>query len=157
VAMTTTTNHAEAISRYTTAKGYTQSCKIVTHADLRGFGQIDTILASSMLLAFALELYLKAWLLGSGRASDEVRSYGHRLADLYAAALSKDLPRVESLGELVDHFAGPHKDFTFRYMDNVDEISVTNWAFAYGVLEALDLEIDDLLGASAEYGLRPGH
>lgn len=145
------------MARYSTAKGYLQSCKIITQADPRGPGSPDTILGSSMLAAFALELYFKAWLLGSGRASSEVRSFGHRMGDLYEACLSASLPRVTRLSDLVGLFAGPHQDFTFRYISPRDEIVIPNWPVAYGVFEELDAEVDRLIGASASFGLEPGH
>lgn len=150
--------HDEAVMRYSTAKGYLQACKMIfTSQHYCGSNIIAAVLPLHMLAAFALELYLKAWLLRAGVNSKEVRCFGHKIADLYESAKGRDLPTSHRLSELVSHFASPHADFTYRYIESYTKLDDTNWLLAFKVLEDLDRDVDVYLGASAAYGLEPGH
>jgi hypothetical protein len=115
------------------------------------------ILPLHMLAAFALELYLKSWLLGVGKTSGEVKKYGHDIQRLYDDATRYGLPNIDQLQDLVGHLAGPHEGFTYRYIDSKDRIENTNWPVAFNVLYQLDCEVDKSIGASASHGLEPGH
>lgn len=95
-----------------------------------------------MLTGFALELYFKAWLLGSGRSSKEVRVYGHRINDLFAEVTKEGLPAIHGLDELVDAFGKNHEDFTFRYIDESKQVSLIDWENAFIVLNDLDNAVD---------------
>lgn len=147
----------EAILRYSTAKGYVQACVMIFRSEHYQTHAIATILPLHMLAAFALELYFKAWLLKAGIASKIVREYGHGLNSLYFQAVTFGLPVIERLEETKGHFAGPHSDFTYRYMNPGDEMGNTNWPVAFKVLYELDFAVDTFIGASASHGLQPGH
>lgn len=118
---------------------------------------VTTILPLHMLAGFALELYLKAWLLQAGRSSKEVKNYRHDIKTLYDHAKMDGLPAIEKLQELKDHFAGPHSDFTYRYIEPGSQMNDTNWTVAFRVFDELNREVDTFLGASAAHGLQPGH
>jgi hypothetical protein len=55
-----------------------------------------------------------------------------------------------------DHFAGPHSDFTYRYINPGDQMDNTNWPLAFKVFYDLDCHVDKFIGASASHGLEPG-
>jgi hypothetical protein len=116
-----------------------------------------TLLSLSLLCGFALELYFKAWLLASNRRSNDVKAYGHKLNALFADAKKEGLPSVTRLDELVDALARGHEDYTFRYLDEGDKITLINWQYGFLPLDILDTIVDDKVGASASYGLTPGH
>ena len=151
-------NHDEAILRYSTAKGYIQACKMIVLSDhYKDQNVVATILPLHMLGGFALELYLKAWLLGSGRSSKDVRGYGHDIKNLYDDAKTDGLREIDKLKEMKDHFADPHSDFTYRYIGPGDQMDNTNWPSAFRAFDELDREVDGYLGASSSYGLQAGH
>jgi hypothetical protein len=150
---------SEAIHRYHTAKSYFQSAIMICRSPERNTEarEILTILPMSTLAGFALELYFKAWLLSSGYPSPKVRAYGHRVNKLYAEAKIAGLSPIDRLDELVDSLSKGHEDFTFRYIDDGDEVRKLNWELAFTVLHNLDRVVDAKVGASASYGLAPGH
>jgi hypothetical protein len=86
----------------------------------------------------------------------KVRAYGHDLEKLYTQAATMGLPS-EKFEELKSHFAKPHSDFTYRYMNSTDSIVNTNWPLAFKTFDELDYAVDSFIGASASKGLRPGH
>lgn len=148
----------EAQHRYGTAKGYAQTIKMVVLSPAYSGPQIGfAILPTNMLLGFALELYLKAWLLAKGDASQKVRAFGHKLDDLFARALHLGLPSVEKLADLVAVIDGPHREFTYRYIDGAVEIDMMTWPVIFPILDQLDMLVDGAVGASALSGLEPGH
>ena len=148
----------EAILRYSTAKGYVQCIKIIFLSDeYKDKDEVTAILPMHMLAGFALELYLKAWLLGSNVDSKSVSKFGHDVCALYAEAIRVDLPTINGLEPLKNHLARPHADFTFRYLESSDIIQNTNWPVAFQVFGELDAVIDTMIGASASQGLPPGH
>lgn len=115
------------------------------------------ILPTHMLGSFALELFLKAWLLGSGTEKARVRDFGHDLRKLYAAAKKHGLPDISSLHEVVELFDAPHGDFVFRYIESGTIVTPANWPMVIPIMDILDTEVDELIGASASKGLQPGH
>lgn len=149
----------EAVNRYHTAKGYFQSAIMISRSPHRKGEDREmlTILSMAMLSGFALELYFKAWLIGAGEDSAVVRKFGHRLTDLFAAARAKGLPAVAQLDELVAALSPGHEDFTFRCIDDGDEVPKLKWELVFAVLDDLDTRVDAKVGASASVGLAPGH
>lgn len=148
----------EAVMRYVTAKGYIQSAKMITLSEHYKKEYITTsILSIHLLGGFALELYYKSWLLGSGVSSKEVRNFRHDIKSLHDAAVGKELPSINGLIPLKDHLAGPHADFTFRYIEDGATVRNTNWPVAFQVFYQLDVTVDSHVGASASQGLTPGH
>src|SRR5688500_5428466 len=120
--------HNEATMRYTTAKGYVQACKmIVLSAHYKGAYKGSVMLPLHMLAGFAAELYLKAWLLHAGVASTDVKNYGHKLTELFTDASKAGLPAILQLDKVISHLAGPHSDFTYRYIMPGDQLTDTNW------------------------------
>jgi len=150
---------SEAVNRYHIAKGYFQSVFMILRSPDRNSEKREmlTLLSMSLLAGFALELYFKAWLLASGRPSRQVRAYGHKIRELYAEAKAEGLPATTGLSELVDALATGHQDFTFRYLNDGDVVQNIRWSVAVQVLDKLDNVVDAKVGASASYGLDPGH
>jgi hypothetical protein len=149
---------SEALNRYITAKSYMEACKLIqTSSHYEGSRIIQSVLPLHMLLGFSLELFFKAWLLGKGEGSSEVRAFGHRLAELFSASQASDLPNIAGLGSLVSLVAAPHEDFTYRYIGDGATVTTANWPVVLTVLDDLDVAVDTLLGASVSRGLRPGH
>ena len=149
---------SEALNRYHTAKGYFQSCIMIERSPERNTDarRILTVLSMMLLTGFSLELYFKAWLLAKGKTTEQVRSYSHRINDLYRDCRESGLA-VELLDQLVDAVATQHQDFTYRYIRDDAEIPLLNWNSTFAILDALDNKVDEVTGASASFGMQPGH
>lgn len=157
---------SEAIHRYHTAKGYFQSCMMITRSPDRNDEprKYLTLLSMMMLTGFSVELYLKAWMLQKKReegipdveASELVRKYGHNIRRLFKDCSETGLD-VLGVDELVDVLAQGHQDYTYRYMNEGDKIIVPGWVQAFQTLDRLDNVVDEMVGASASQGLVPGH
>lgn len=149
----------EALNRYITAKGYFQAIYMIWQSpdNKSPESTVMTVLPMNMLAAFSLELYFKAWLLQSGKSSNEARAYGHDLNKLYADCKSASLPKLHALDDVVALFSGPHGDFSYRYIEDGAVLQTANWSNVLGVMTRLDTEVDRYVGASASMGLQPGH
>jgi HEPN domain-containing protein len=116
-------------------------------------------LSIHLLLGFAVELYLKAFLLHDGMSEKLLRTkqLGHSLKNLYAQGQLRSLPNIPHLEELVDLLHERHFDLRYRYVHEADEFPRTNLDFAFVILNNLDTQIDAVVGASAKFDLLPGH
>lgn len=130
----------EAVSRFAAARGYLEAIKMIcTSPHMNSEGRVVyTILPLNMLAGFALELYFKSWLLLKGRPSKEVRAYGHKVGTLFSAARNHGLPDVDKLDQVVESLGPGHEDFTYRYINSGDEISLIKWELAIPALDSLD-------------------
>lgn len=148
----------EAVHRYHTAKGYFQSCSMIERSPERNTEarRTLTILSMMMLTSFSLELYFKAWLLAKGKTSKQVIEYRHRIDDLYRECEATGLV-VDQLDHLVDTVAVQHQVITYRYIGSDAKIPLLNWDLTFKILDDLDNRVDEAVGASALYGLEPGH
>jgi len=148
----------EAVNRYHTAKGYFQSCIMIERSPERNTDarRTLTVLSMMMLTGFSLELYFKAWLLAQGKTTDQVLGYSDRINDLYCDCREAGL-FVDQLDHLVGAIAVQHQDFTYRYIQNDAEVPLLNWNLTFQILNALDNQVDEAAGASASFGLQPGH
>jgi len=145
----------EATYRYSAAKSFLESAKMIYLSEHhQGSREILVVLPMHMLVSFALELFFKAWLLKLGVPSDDVRKFGHRMADLYTAARTARLPQIDRLDDVVNLFAGSQADFTYRYIGENDHIQVAAWPAVFPVLDQLNKEVDRFVGAS---GAPPEH
>lgn len=151
--------NSEAINRYMAAKGYIETAKLAVLNPLWNVPerQVMSLMPLSMLAGFGVELMFKAWLLDCGKTPKEVRGYGHDIAKLYDDVKAEGFPADDNFDKLVDAFKTGHKDFTYRYIDDGDEISNINWDVAFPVLSRMNIIVDTKIGASASIGLVPGH
>ncbi|MGN6209609.1 HEPN domain-containing protein [Asticcacaulis sp.] len=137
----------DAVKAYSTAKGYMQSAFILaTSEHRRGVKEIDSsiFLSYSMLLGFAVELYLKAWLIAQG-----VEAWGHSLEKLHTKALQHQLPDIASdLVAKLDH----HEKMEFRYMPDEGSYKALNIKQTFYIIDQLDALVDWKCGASALHG-----
>ena len=148
----------QAISAYSTARGYIQGTTMIWLSPLRVGPNIEaTFLSIHMLLGFAVELYLKAWLLQRGLTAAQVKERGHDLARLHAECMANELPSIAQLDELVDHLHGPHSRLEYRYITGDISYGNTELPLAFKILGELDTAVDTFVAASQSYGLRPGH
>lgn len=101
---------------YSTARGYLQF--VVVGHNHQPFGtayEMSFHLPKRMLLGFALELFLKAWLHHSGTTEGDLRDiYGHDIEDLHQDAIANGLPQTPDFGRLVQELGSDHKDFGYR-------------------------------------------
>ncbi len=161
--MTTIDAHhnPEAMQRYSTAKEYVETIKLVqTSPHYIGQHVMMAIRPTHLLVGFALELYLKAWLLADGATPKKVRSLGHKLRDAFELAVARGLAEDNDIYLLVDHVAEPHgqdHDYVYRYSKVGSKIEPLNWDKAYPILHKLDEIVDAHVGASEHFGLKPGH
>lgn len=105
--------------------------------------ELLTFLPIHFLLAFALELFLKAWLEDAGllRTALGKAPYGHSLRRLHAEYRARELPDINELQALVDHLHPAHSAFEYRYMKLTGTYADTNLDVAFHLLDQLDIEI----------------
>jgi len=149
---------SDAIRTYSTAKGYVQSSYLIVTSPDRYRVPDDTtfILSYHMLLGFAVELYLKAYLTHAGHAEAELRSGGvrHNLKKLLELSEEDgfDLPAAK---KLVDYLGAQHGNFEYRYMKPSGSYYVRWQAEVFAELDELDTYVDGEIGASASQARAP--
>lgn len=148
-------------SRYSTAKEYVETIKLaLSSPHHKGQHVIIAVRPTHLLAGFALELYLKAWLLADGEDEKKVEKYGHKLIDLHAAAVNRGFPKVPEIESLVGKLAEPHgqnRDYVFRYTELNHKIDTLDWVVELETFHKIDLIVDTHVGASKLYGMVPGH
>lgn len=131
---------------------------IVLHPTHEGINAISVSMPIHMLIGFALELYLKAWLLAAGVTSGILRSkeMGHNLQGLYESARSHGMPDTRDMQSLIDLVHKYHAGFDYRYMKEGTNYTLLNYPLCFEILNRLDEEVDGHVGASASLGLTVG-
>jgi len=101
-----------------------------------------------MLIAHAIEVYLKAWLSHHGLSTSQLRQnpYGHNLVTLFDHAKQHGLvepqrPENESFQDLIDSFAEQHGNYSFRYPSDGWNYNVPQMDIVFSVLNDLDAQI----------------
>jgi|ERR1043165_340918 hypothetical protein len=154
-----TTNVADPIVTYSTAKGNVQSAYLIMANPDRYQLPNDSsfYLSFHLLCGFAVELYLKAFLAKKGYSERELRSVAlrHDLNKLYELARAKGL-RPNGSKLLVDLLAAHHKSFEFRYMNRTSRFLAFDLCTVFTAFSALDAEVDNVVGASASHGRSVG-
>jgi hypothetical protein len=144
---------------YSTARGYIQSAYLIMSNPLRFQVPNDApfYLSYSMLSGFALELYLKAYLLHSGVNEVDLKKppYGHNVPELARTAQERGL-RVEALLSLVSLLGEGHKNLDFRYTALGTRYSAERLDLTFASFGKLDAAVDSAVGASAFFGKAPG-
>ena len=140
----------EADARYMAAKGYLQATRVIAASPLLSDEDQAalTVLPMHMLIGFALELYLKAWLLGAGRTSVVVREWKHDIPTLFLEARIEGLPLIPLLDQLVETIGIDHVKLSYRYVSPGQELSVvTAWPLTFEILGELDAAVGARLEA----------
>lgn len=147
-----------AIRAYSTAKGYVQSTYLIVTSPDRYNVPDDTtfILSYHMLLGFAVELYLKAYLTHTGHAETELRGgpVRHNLKKLLELS-EADGFSLSAANKLVDYLGEQHGSFEYRYMKSGSSYRVRSQAEVFAELNELDTYVDSEIGASASKGKVP--
>lgn len=150
----------EAYQRYSTAMECVETIKLALSSRFYKDGHVNlAIRPTHLLFGFALELYLKAWLLADGMPSKDVRRYGHKIIDLSQDAIKRGFPSDPAIIAIIDHVAKPHGqdgDYTYRYSGPKDEIVPLDWTAIWPAVQKLDSIVDTRVGASASHGLPAG-
>jgi hypothetical protein len=144
---------SEAIRIYSTAKGYVQSTYLIVTNPQRYQAPDDTtfILSYHMLLGFAVELYLKAYLMHTGHTEAELRRVGHNLQKLLELSKADNFNLPEAK-KLVDYLGDQHASFEYRYMKPESSYYIRWQAEVFAELNALDHYVDVEIGASKSKG-----
>ena len=149
---------SDAIRTYSTAKGYIQSAYLIVTNPSRFQAPDDTtfILSYHMLLGFAVELYLKAYLTHTGHTESELRSGAirHNLKKLLALS-EADSFALPAATKLVDYLNDQHGSFEYRYMKPGGSYYIRYQAEVFTELDELDAYVDAEIGASASKGKTP--
>ncbi|UVO55037.1 hypothetical protein [Sphingomonas sp. SUN039] len=97
-----------------------------------------------LLAGFAVELAFKAVILRSGRDESVLRKAGHRLDDCYKLAQESGFQPTdrESTDRLVAGLSQSHRELSFRYVPDVEVITVINPVRVSTVLAALLNDIE---------------
>lgn len=147
-----------AILTYSTAKGYVQSTYLIVTSPDRYSVPDDTtfVLAYHMLLGFAVELYLKAYLTHTGHTEVELRSgpVRHNLNKLLELS-EADGFSLSAANKLVDYLSQKHASFEYRYMKSYGSYQLRPQAEVFAELNELDTYVDSEIGASASKGKAP--
>lgn len=153
------TSEPSPIDTYSTAKGYLQAAKMVWLSPHRtGPNVYAVFLPMHLLLGFAAELYLKSWLLETGKTDRELRANGvrHSLKQLLTDAYAAGLPVDSRLDSLIDKLHKPHEKFEYRYMRSDMKFDGDILPEGFDIFDRLDNVVDTKVGASASHGLVPG-
>jgi len=143
---------------YSTAKGYVQSAYLIIASPIRNTAPDDStfVLAYHLLLGFAVELYLKAYLTEAGHTERELRSAGirHNLNNLLELSVADgfNLPTTKPL---VSYLSEQHESFEFRYMKSTSLYFLRAQSEVFDELNHLDAYVDRHVGASASSGKTP--
>jgi hypothetical protein len=144
---------------YSTAKGYVQSAFVIIVAPHRMQTPDDTtfFLSFHMLIAFSVELYLKAYLRHHGYDEKALRAGGvrHNLPKLLEMAKAEGLACAQAEA-LVEYLGDKHESFEFRYMKPGGSYKLRPLEEIFAELTALDAAVDAAVGASAAFGRVPG-
>lgn len=149
---------SEAIRTYSTAKGYVQSAYLIVTSPARFQVPDDTtfFLSYHMLLGFAVELYLKAYLTHTGHTEAELRSgpVRHNLKKLLELSEADSFSLFPAT-KLVDYLHDKHASFEYRYMKPAGLYYFRYQADVFSELNQLDNYVDSAIGASASKGKTP--
>jgi hypothetical protein len=109
-----------------------------------------------MLLGFAVELYLKAYLTHTGHTQSELRSgtVRHNLTKLLELS-EADGFNLQAATKLVDYLNDQHGSFEYRYMKPGGSYHVRYQADVFIELNELDAYVDGEIGASVSKGMMP--
>ena len=149
-----------AISTHSTARGFKESAKIIILSEHSGRGtQVRFFPSVHLLMGFATELYLKAFLIDRGLSETELsrRPYGHNLDVLFERAKELDLKSSVEVATVISHLNPGHSTYRYRYFGPTTEFVGTDYAVAFDCLDKLDFIVDEATGASASFGMKPGH
>lgn len=142
------------IVHYSTARGYVQSAFCIMCSTERLTLPNDTtfFLSFHMLAAFALELYLKAYLLSCDFTEKEMKEAGHNLEKLYGLAVSEGL-KAFGVAEMAKALHAHHSTFEYRYMRPDTNFRTASLGAIFQTFTALNRFVDTAVGASASKGL----
>jgi hypothetical protein len=151
-------NMSDAIRTYSTAKGYVQSTYLIVTSPDRFKVPDDTtfILSYHLLLGFAVELYMKAYLTHTGHTEAELRSGSvrHNLKKLLELSEADGFVLPDAIN-LVDYLSDQHGSFEYRYMKPGSSYDIRDQAEVFDELNELDAYVDGQIGASASEGKTP--
>ena len=147
-----------AIRAYSTAKGFCQCGVAMVGGHARFSLPDDTSLFMGFhhLIGFAVELYLKAFLLAAGLTEEELRRppYGHNLDTLLHATLRHGLKCADAA--MLCSYLRQHGSFEYRYMKPGSMYPSLPINLLLAALSELDNLVDRHVGASAGMGKEPG-
>lgn len=147
-----------AITSYGTAKGFCQ-CAYLVMANPHRLQLPDDrsfVLGFHHLIGFAVELYLKAFLLHQGISEEQLRSkeFGHKMQKLLSTANSSGL--TCNSAEVLCTYLAKHETFEYRYMREDARYDLLSLDKIFHMLSDLDIRVDQEIGASISYGRAPG-
>jgi hypothetical protein len=152
--------NTEALTRYATAKEYVETIKLALSSPYYKEKHVNMAIRPTGLLAgFALELYLKSWLLADGMSSRDVEKFGHKLKSLHESATGRGFITDSEINELVDMVSVPHgqnRDYIYRYTKENADVPLIPWHLVLPIFHKIDAIVDQHVGASASFGLQPG-
>lgn len=144
---------------YAVAKGYVQSSLLIVSSwdRLQATNDTSFILAFHNLVGFAVELYLKSFLLHAGLSEDVLRSrkMGHKLSALLDAAKDNGFPQAGAQ-QIVDYVGPMHETFEYRYMQQGRSYTLMPLPWIFEKLSDLDNIVDAAVGASMAHNKQPG-
>ena len=129
------------ITRLTSAFDYRDD----SEAFLSAANQLDDVqlIPKYFLLCHSIELALKAHILGHGGTNGEIRKIKHDLRAALKRARELGLQPAAEVEEVVRLVAPPHKDYSFRYTNDM-------WTQVLPTLEALAATVAALIKQVSE-------
>ncbi len=143
---------------YSTARGYVQSAYTMMISPVRFSLPDDTPyhLSFHMLCGFAVELYLKSYLVEQGITDNQLMRppFGHDLKSLYEECSVRKFKNSGALA-LIEYFGDYHKQLIFRHAKRDVDYPVPNIRAMFTAFSKLDSYIDKVTNARASRGLPP--
>ncbi|MDE5451924.1 hypothetical protein GWE18_03405 [Bradyrhizobium sp. CSA112] len=142
---------------YSVAKGYVQSAYAMMANPYRLQLPDDTtfFMAFHMLCGFAVELYLKAYLVHRGFSERHLKDLGHHLLKIRELCVSEGL-HDSGADMLVGLLARHHKGLNYRYMKRETSYQTESLRTIFSAFSSLDRTVDGAIGASAARGKAVG-
>jgi hypothetical protein len=146
-------------SFFIAGRAYVTGAHAIVKSDMRRRFENDVrfIIPCMMLVAHAVEVYLKAWLSATDPArfteTELKRRFGHDLTSLYEEARATGLPEPQVLPQqtffdLVESYGPDHAAFNYRYPKDGWGTEVPKNDVLFAILTRLDREIAAKVGGS---------
>src|SRR5215203_924370 len=141
------------INFYAAARGYLHAAQIIASHSEFPLRQASLTLPTSLLIAFAVELFLKCLLASQGVGDKVLWDIGHSLKAAYQSAIDLGYkPPDDLLDQLIAFIHDDHLHNRYRYMPQNTIFQIPRIDQATALLVRLDDQIRELTGITNELG-----
>ncbi|PZU62349.1 MAG: hypothetical protein DI552_00325 [Brevundimonas sp.] len=136
------------VNLYAAGRQYLSAYQVLGQHTAEGETSQRLVLPMSALLAFAIELFLKAILSQRGWSKKQLSHIDlrHQLGKLYASACAEGLTPVPHIQALISVLDEKHAAHSFRYMGEDDNFDLLKHDLVSGVMDVLHFQVRQMLG-----------